>query len=210
MKRLFTSVCLAATFAAGLAAQSTSTGTATNQDPATTGQRGGGGPRTVTGCLRAGDTAGSYVLADVIMPGGGGRRGGDTASTGAATSTGGGSTTGATTTGTGTSAGAQAGRGPGGPQTIMLNAASDVDLKPHVGHKIEVTGTMAGGGGRGRGGDATATGTATGTTSGAGTATGTGTATGSSGTASTGGGQGGGRGRSMTVTAIKMVSDSCS
>ena len=102
MKRFSTSVCLAATFAAGLAAQSTGTAAsqATAQDQ-TAGQR-GGGPRTVTGCLRAGDTAGTYMLTDVIMPGGAGRRGGDTASTGAA---------GGTAAATGATAGAQAGRG---------------------------------------------------------------------------------------------------
>ena len=86
MKRVLTATCLAATFAVGLAAQSTGTsgtaGTATSQDPSTAGQR-GGGPRTVTGCLRAGDTAGSYMLTDVVMQGGGGDRGGDATSTGA-------------------------------------------------------------------------------------------------------------------------------
>ena len=184
MRRMLTATCLAATFAAGLAAQSTGTsGTATSQDPQTGGQR--GGPRTVTGCLRAGDTAGSYMLTDVVMPGGGGRR------DGAATSTGG--TTAGSTTGTGTDTAAQGGRAMM-PQSIMLTAASDVDLKPHVGHKIEVTGTLAGG--RGRSGDA------------AGSATGTGTGTGSS---VSGGGQSTGRGpRSMTVTTVRMISESCS
>ena len=64
MKRFFTMTCLAATFAVGLAAQSTSTAT-TTQDPPAGGQR-GGGSRTVTGCLRTGDTAGSYMLTDVV------------------------------------------------------------------------------------------------------------------------------------------------
>ena len=214
MKRFFTATCLAATFAVGLAAQSTATsgtaGTATGQDPQAAGQR-GGGPRTVTGCLRAGDTAGSYMLTDVTMQGGG-RRGGDAASTGAGTAAG-------STAGAATSADPQAGRATA-PTSIMLNAASDVDLKAHVGHKIEVTGTMAGG--RGRGGDAagSATGTATGTGTTGSTATGagttasgsaTGTATGTGASASGGGGQAGGRGpRSMTVTSVRMVSESCS
>jgi hypothetical protein len=75
MKRLFTATCLAATCAVGLAAQSTGTSGTTAQDPQGGGQRGGGGgPRTVTGCLRAGDTAGSYMLTDVMMQGGGRRR----------------------------------------------------------------------------------------------------------------------------------------
>jgi hypothetical protein len=171
MKRLMTSTCLAAAFAVGLAAQTT--GTAGTQDPPA-GQRGGGRSVTATGCLRAGDTAGTYQLTDVQMQGGG-RRGGDT---GAAS-------------GTGAAAG---GRGRGNmPTTVMLNAASDVDLKPHVGHKIEVTGTMTGGGRRG--GD-------TGAGSGTGTGTGTGTGAGAS------GGQGRGM-RSITVTSVRMISESC-
>jgi len=65
--------------------------------------------------------------------------------------------------------------------------SSSLDLKPHVGHQIEVTGTVAGGGGR-RGGD-TAPPTSTGAPP---TSTGQGRGT-----------------RSMTITAIKMISDSC-
>ena len=171
MKRLMTSTCLAAAFAVGLAAQTT--GTSGTQDPPPGGQGRGPRPVTATGCLRAGDTAGSYQLTDVQMQGGGGRRGGDT---GAAT-------------GTGTGTGEQRGRG-NPPNTLMLTATSDVDLKPHVGHKIEVTGTMSGGGRRG--GDA-----------GAGSGTGTGTGAGS------GGGQGRGSARSVTVTSVRMVSESC-
>jgi hypothetical protein len=214
MKRVLTATVLATTFAVGLAAQSTGTsgaaGTATTQEGQPAGQR-GGGPRTVTGCLRAGDTAGSYTLTDVVMQGGGGRRGGDAASTGATTTAG--SATGSSTAGSATT-GPEGGRAMA-PMSIMLNAASDVDLKPHVGHKIEVTGTMAGG--RGRGGDAagSATGTATatgGTTAGAGT-TATGSATGTgTGTTASAGGQTTGRGgpRSMTVTTVRMISESCS
>jgi hypothetical protein len=217
MKRVLTATCLAAAFAVGLAAQSTGTsgtaGTAAGQDPqANAGQR--GGPRTVTGCLRAGDTAGTYMLTDVIMPGGAGRRGGDATSTGATTA---GSATGTSTAGaTGTGTAAQGRTMP--PQSIMLTAASDVDLKPHVGHKVEVTGTLAGGRDRGTDAGASATGTATGTgttgttTTGAGT-TATGTATGTgTGTGATTGGQATGRGgpRSMTVTTIRMISESCS
>ena len=63
MKRVLTATGLAAMFAVGLAAQST-TGTSgtTAQDPQTTtaGQGRGGGPRTVTGCLRAGEPPESH------------------------------------------------------------------------------------------------------------------------------------------------------
>jgi hypothetical protein len=90
--------------------------------------------------------------------------------------------------------------------SLMLAADSSVDLKAHVGHKIEVTGTVAGGR---RNGDTTG-----GTTAGGATTTGGGTTTagGGTSTAGTAGTQGGGRGgaRSMTVTSVKMVSDSCS
>ena len=87
----------------------------------------------------------------------------------------------------------------------MLTAASDVDLKAHVGHKIEVTGTMAGG--RGGAGGTTAGSTTTGSTATGTTTSGTGASTTGAGTT----GQGGGRGpRSLTVTTIKMVSESCS
>jgi len=94
------------------------------------------------------------------------------------------------------------GQGGRGMNSLMLNAESGVDLKEHVGHKVEVTGTIAGGGRRGgMAGSTTAGDTTTGssTTAGA-TTTGGGASTGQS-----------GRGmRSMTVTSLKMVSDSCS
>ena len=218
MKRMFIAIGLAAVFAVGLAAQST-TGTAGSrrQEPQTGAQR-GGGPRTITGCLRAGDTAGSYMLTNVEGLTGG-RRGAD-ATSGGSTATGGTATGGtATTAGTGGSTAATGGGTQGrmgAPMSIMLAADSSVDLKPHVGHKIEVTGTLPGGRGQGGGAAATTTGggTATGGTATGGTATG-GTATGTGSTAggsATGGGQTtGARGmRTMTVTAIKMISDSCS
>lgn len=202
MKRAFTATCLAAAFAVGLSAQTTGTAGTATQDPPAGGQ-GRGGPRTATGCLRAGETAGTYILTDVTMQGGG-RRGEAGAAAGTATGTGTGTAAG-TGTGTGTTASGGQGRGGGAVQTLMLNADAGVDLKPHVGHKMEVTGTMAGGGGR-RGGDATAGGAATGTGSGTGTGTGTGTGAGTGTTA-----QGGGRGtRTMNVTAIKMIANSCS
>src|SRR5678815_946176 len=83
---------------------------------ATSGQnpQGQGGPRPVTasGCLRAGDTAGTYMLTDVQMQGGG--RSGDTTSTTAGTTAGGTTTGGTTTSGTtasGTSTGTSASGG---------------------------------------------------------------------------------------------------
>jgi hypothetical protein len=231
MKRVITATCLAASFAVGLAAQSTgtagtagTTGTAgaTAPDPQAGSQR-GGGPRTVTGCLRAGDTAGSFTLTDVTMQGAGG---------GAGATAGGGATAGATKGGTtaGTATGGATGTGTaatGGqarpPMSINLTAESSVDLKPHVGHKVEVTGTMAGGrpgGASGAGTTGTATGTtAGGTTAGTGTAgagTATGTGTGSTSGTGTAGATGTGQGarpmgmRTMTVTSVRMIAESCS
>jgi hypothetical protein len=187
-------------FAVGLAAQST-TGTSgtTAQDPQTTtaGQR-GAGPRTITGCLRAGDTAGTYMLTNIEGMGG---RNGATAGTTAGSTTTGGTTTGGTTAAGGTTTGTAGTQGGGrGMNSLMLSPESSVDLKAHVGHKIEVTGTVAGGGRRG--GDTTAAG---GTTTGGATTTG-----GGSSTTGAAGAQGGGGMRSMTVTSMKMVSDSCS
>jgi hypothetical protein len=196
MKRVFTATCLAATFAVGLAAQSTATsgtaGTATGQDPQAAGGQRGGGARTVTGCLRAGDTAGTYMLTDVAVQGGAAPRGGDATSTG--------STAAGSSTGTATSP--EGGRATA-PASIMLNAASDVDLKTHVGHKIEVTGTLAGGRASETAGSATGTASGTTGTTASGSEAGIGTSASGRGTARPGP-------RSMTVTSIRMVSESCS
>jgi hypothetical protein len=205
MKRVFTATCIAAMFAVGLAAQSTGTAGTSSQEPqaAAGGQGRGGGPRTVTGCLRAGDTAGSYMLTDIVMQGGG-------AGAGA-------TTTGSTASGTGTAtAGGQ--RQGGAPMSAMLVPDAGIDLKPHVGHKVEITGSRVGGGGRRGGGDGAATGTATATgstTTGGAATTATGTGTGSTsgtgtGTGATGTGQGRGGPMQMSVTALRMVSESCS
>ena len=196
MKRLLTATGFAMACAVGLAAQQT-TGT-TGTSGTTADQSGQGrGPRTVTGCLRAGDTAGTYTLTDIQM----GDRSGTTGTT-SGTSTGTSTTSGSTST-SGTSANGARGQM---PTSLTLNPESSVDLKAHVGHKIEVTGTMAGGGRRG--------GDTTGSTSGT-SATMTGSSTTSSSTTSgsgqstTEGGQRGGM-RTMNVTSVRMISESCS
>jgi len=86
---------------------------------------------------------------------------------------------------------------------ISLTASSSVDLKPHLNHQVEVTGTPVRGSGAG---SATTTGAAGDTTGAAGTATG-GTAAGGGTTATSGQT---GRPRSLNVTSLKMVSESCS
>ena len=187
MKRVLTATCFAMACAVGLAAQQTTgtagtTGTTADQSGQTRA------PRTVTGCLRAGDTAGTYMLTDIQM----GNRSGDTTA-------GGSTTTGGTTATTGTTAEGQRGQM---PTSVMLNPESGVDLKAHVGHKIEVTGTMAGGGRRG--GDTT-----TGTTGGGTTTTGGGTTAGGGSGQETTGGQAHAT-RTLNVTSVRMISETCS
>jgi hypothetical protein len=205
MMRVLTATCIAAACAVGLSAQQPPTSSTTGSGATTTAQSGQGGrmagPMTITGCVEAGDTAGTYRLTHVEgMPMG--RRGGEGASTTTApTGTAGETSSGAATTTAGgatTTAGAQGGGR--GPMSVMLNASSDVNLSAHVGHKVEVTGTMAGGRGGQGGAGATTTGgaaTTTGETSAAGSTAGT-------------TGQGGGRGmRALNVTAVKMISTDC-
>jgi len=198
MKRTILATCLAGACAVALSAQTPTqqppptstagtTGATTDQNTSAS-QRSRGGPMTITGCLKAGDTSGTYMLTNVK---GMGRPSG---TTGGETTGAGGTTAGATST------------SPQGGQTrgmneVMLTAASDVDLKPHVGHEIQVTGTPT----RGQGAGAGATTTGEGTTTGAaGTATG-GTAAGGATTATTGRGTP----RNLNVTAVKMISDTC-
>jgi len=202
MKRTILATCLAGACAVVLSAQTptqqppTSTaGTtgAASQDTSQGNQR--GRPMTISGCLKAGDTAGTYMLTNVK---GMGRPAG---------------TTGDTTTAPGTTAGAPT-TAPESGQTrgmnqVLLMAGSGVDFTPHVGHQIEVTGTPP------RGGQGTGTTTGAATTTGAGTTTGAagtatgGTTAGSTTTATTGQGNRGGV-RSLNVTSIKMIAETCS
>jgi hypothetical protein len=131
---------------------------------------------TITGCLKAGDTAGTYTLTNVK---GMGRPAGTTGDTAGAP----GATAGATTSPE---------SGKSGMNEVTLTAGSTVDLKPHVGHQIEVTGTPV----RAGAGGATTTGAAGDTTAAGGTTTAT-------------SGQTGRGPRSLNVTSVKMVSDTC-
>ena len=205
MKRTILATCLAGACAVALSAQTPTqqppTSTAGTTGATTTGadttaggtQRSRGGPMTVTGCLKAGDTAGTYMLTNIkgmAHPAG---------SSGADTTGAGGTTAGSSST-------AAQGGHTGGMSEVNLTASSTVDLKPHVGHQIEVTGTPVRGGGSSSGAGATTTGAAGDTTAAAGTATG-GTAAGGATTATSG--QTGRGPRTLNVTSVKMVSDSC-
>jgi hypothetical protein len=184
MKRTILATCLAGTCAVVLSAQTPSPQSPTQQPPtSTTGTTGAAsddqsgqksrGPMTITGCLKAGDTADTFTLTNVK---GMGRPAGTTGETSPST-TGGAATT--------------APEGGATAMSVTLTPASDVDLKPHVGHQIEVTGTPA----RGAGASSTTAG---------GTTTGGTTAGGASPTATSG------RARNLNVTKVKMISESCS
>ena len=132
MKRLITSTCLAATFAVGLAAQSTDQPPRADRNPQ--GQRRGGARGRSSGCLRAGDTAGTYMLTDVQMQGGG-RRGGDTTGYDGAGTTGSDHRRHDPAAARRRRTSGEQGRG-NMPTTLMLNPAdSSVNLKAHVGHR---------------------------------------------------------------------------
>jgi len=182
--------------AAGIRAQTSSSAGA---------QRGGAGrgPITVTGCLQSGDastTAGSaastadapgmsgFMLTNVRMNGSGMS-----------------SSTGPETRG-GTTAGSSAGGAmANAPRSVRLEGDA-AQLRPHVGHEVEVTGTVAGD--RGRGGAGSAAG---GTTAGSGTGT-TSTETSGGTTGESGNGRRmrvrGGM-RTVHVESVKMIASSC-
>jgi hypothetical protein len=102
---------------------------------------------------------------------------------------------------------------PDGSGQVAMNYTLEgpaADLTPHVGHRIEVTGTMAPRSTGTTGGAATGAGTATGTGAatpgaGAGTATGAGTA----GAGATTAGAARGMSPRFTVTSVKMISADC-
>jgi hypothetical protein len=115
---------------------------------------------------------------------------------------------------------------PDGSGQVSMNYVLEgtaADLTPHIGHRIEVTGAMAGGGrgagGRGAGGATTGTGatatagagTSTGTAAGAATSTGDGTgAAAGTRTGATAVGTGRGMSPRFTVTSVRMISADCS
>jgi hypothetical protein len=154
-------------------------------------QRGGAGQATAgtTGAASAASTADSFILANASR------------SANAASST-------TPSTSVSSSSGVTAPDGSGQAAMNYTLEGNAADLTAHVGHRIEVTGTMAPMMNRGAGattGTGTATGTgATTTGAGAATATGTGTATGAAATTAA---------RAMsprfTVTSVKMISADC-
>ena len=84
-----------------------------------------GKPVTVVGCLSQGTESGHYNLMKASVVGG-------AASTGASSST-----------ATGTSGTSAAGTTTSNPTTVTYDLMGSADLKAHLGHKVEVTGTSA-------------------------------------------------------------------
>lgn len=117
MKRMFPSLCLAAAFAVGLSAQTPQNPTTSPSASATAGQK---NTVTLTGCVKAGADANTYVLSDIKS---------DAAKTPSTPGTAG-------TTGT-------AIPDLKGQEVKLIGAPASVDLSKHVGHTVSVTGMLA-------------------------------------------------------------------
>lgn len=126
MKRVLTGTCLAAAFAVGLAAQTPQTPQPTPSTPQTppsasypsaSQDRDSAKTVTVTGCLKAGDSADSFTLSDLKWSGSKG--------------------TGAVGTSGSTSAPAEI-----GSATTLKIVPGSTKLSEHVGHQVEITGTV--------------------------------------------------------------------
>ena len=113
MKRVFAATCLAASFAVGLAAQ---------QPPQTPPSQAADKDKTLTltGCVRAGDQPGSFVLANAKA---------DDKAPGA--------------TGTAGTTAAPDAKAIENATLRLVGAPASVNLSEHVGHPVQVTGTVA-------------------------------------------------------------------
>jgi len=199
-KKVWIGACVAVALAgATVAAQTPSS--------ATSQQSSSDRPITVTGCLQKGDqssssattgTTGSsssaqFILANAKMSSGSSGSGSTAGTTGTAA---GGTTAGGTTAG-GATTGSESGRM--GGRSYILDA-SPSELQNHVGHQIEVTGTIDRSASSSYGNPpSTAGGTTAGGTTAGGTTTG---AAGSTGARS-------GANQHLKVTSVKMVSSTC-
>jgi hypothetical protein len=126
MKRVLTGTCLAAAFAVGLSAQTAPPQTSPQTPPTggatATQDRDSAKNVTVTGCLKAGDTADSFVLSDLKW----GSK--DKDSKGSAVGT----------TGTAAPPAAVA-----SATQLKLIPSASTKLSDHVGHQVEVSGSIA-------------------------------------------------------------------
>ena len=130
MKRVLTGSFLAAAFAVGVSAQTTppqtTPPTGAAQPPAAQEPRDRADSKnvTVTGCLKAGDSADSFTLSDLKF---GGAKGSGAVGT-----------SGATATGAGAPPAALA-----SASTLTIKPSSSTKLAEHVGHQVEITGSVA-------------------------------------------------------------------
>lgn len=124
MKRMLTGSFLALTFAAGLSAQTTPPQTTPPTNPSRPAMqepsRDAAKAITVTGCLKAGDAADSFMLSDL-------KWNKDTSAPGAV----------------GTSGSAAPPAAIASASTLKVIPSGGTKLSEHVGHTIEVTGTVA-------------------------------------------------------------------
>jgi hypothetical protein len=127
MKRAISCTCLAAAFAVGLSAQTPSTSAAAQSDKDTK-------TITVTGCLKAGDAPGSFVLAN-IKTADKDKAGASTTATTATTGATG--TAGSTTTTTTVSKDLE------NATASLTGSPAGVTLSDHVGHMVQITGALA-------------------------------------------------------------------
>jgi hypothetical protein len=116
MKRLFAGTCLAALCAVGLSAQTPA------QQPAQSQPMKDDKAVTVTGCLKAGATPGTFELADAKWDKGASSATGTSGAAGAAAA--------------GASAAAK-------PSIKLTGTPSGAKLDDHVGHTVQITGKMA-------------------------------------------------------------------
>ena len=152
MKQVSTGLALA--FAISSAVVSAQGGTTTGSATPQAGRMGQGDPVTVTGCLQRSDTTGAAGPTGATGVGSPDR---STTAGGSAfilvnasmnTGVAGATSTGTSSTGAGASAatdrgGRGAGMGMGMARTYVLIERNTGELAPHVGHRIEVTGTLA-------------------------------------------------------------------
>jgi hypothetical protein len=133
MKQVLTATCLAAAFAVGLSAQTPQTPpTQTPQSPTSTAQepqsrsadRDASKTLTVQGCLKAGDSADAFTLSDL-------KWGSSSSSATGSSATGAVGTSGTAPTSIGAAS------------TLTIKPKGDAKLSEHVGHQVEVTGTVS-------------------------------------------------------------------
>ncbi len=188
MRRILPIACVAFAFTVGLSAQSTGTGSSTQETSqkasSAKSSKSSGRAVTLTGCLQQGDTPGTFQLTNVDMSGMHAKSGkGMHSHSGTATS---GSASGSTSGTESSSQSSQSSMGNMGNVTLV--AGGSTDLSKHVGHKVQVTGTWASSGAAGTSGMASEPGSAPSS----------GSKSGSSAS-----------GRELTVKSLKHISETC-